>query len=85
MQKRKNYKNIVGALPSGPARPRVCKFRPRRSDRLTGQRAIVRPRSLLYRGVRRSSRGWVYKPVRLPFARRGGTKHCAPPVAAHNL
>ena len=84
-QKRKNYKKIVGALPSGPARSRVCKFTPRRSGRVTGQRAIVRPRSPLYRGVRRSSRDWVYKPVRLPFARRGGTKSSALRVAAHGL
>ena len=83
-EKKKLDKKFVGALSSGPARPRVCKYRPRRASRLTGQRALVRPRSLLYRGVRKGSRGWVYKPVRLPFARRGWTKHCAPPVAAHN-
>ena len=69
MQKRKKIIKNVGALPDGPARPRVCKYRPRRASRLTGQRALVRPRSLLYRGVRKGSRGWVYKPVQLPFAR----------------
>ena len=82
MQKEKNIKKFVGALPSGPARPRVCKCRPRRASRLTGQRALVRPRSLLIRGVRKGRRGWVYKPVQLRFARRGGTKSSALRVAA---
>ena len=80
MQKTKTYIKICWRAAQWPVRPRVCKCRPRRASRLTWQRALVRPRSLLYRGVRKGSRGWVYKPVRLPFGRRGGTKSSTPRV-----